>query len=143
MTALKILCKNTSNFCKQQQFSYQSFMYAHTFYPIIEVISVYRSPLNGDDRPKTVQQTRPYTELIELQCYQCDLTTFVRQPNFPWLWPEAILAAAALSQIVERLKNALINKWNNNTNKITSDLVNSIPRRLAAIIKLEGNPTKY
>ena len=33
------------------------------------------------------------------------------------------------------LKHALINEWNNTTDKIASNLVNSIPRRLAAIIK--------
>ena len=41
------------------------------------------------------------------------------------------------------LKNVLINEWNNITNKITSNLVNSIPRRLAVIIKSKGSPIKY
>ncbi|CAK9827588.1 Transposable element Tcb1 transposase [Anthophora retusa] len=43
----------------------------------------------------------------------------------------------------ESLKIALLEEWNKINPAVTSNLVNSMPRRLEAIIKSKGNPTKY
>lgn len=43
----------------------------------------------------------------------------------------------------EDLKNALIEEWNKIPPHVTSNLVNSMPKRIAAIINSKGYPTKY
>jgi hypothetical protein len=43
----------------------------------------------------------------------------------------------------EDLKIALLEEWNNIPTSVTFNLVNSMPRRLDAITKSKGNPTKY
>jgi hypothetical protein len=43
----------------------------------------------------------------------------------------------------EDLKIALLEEWNNIPTSVTFNLVNSMPRRLEAVIKSKGNPTKY
>lgn len=43
----------------------------------------------------------------------------------------------------ESLKNALMEEWNKIPSSLTAKLVNSMPKRLDAIIKSKGHPTKY
>lgn len=43
----------------------------------------------------------------------------------------------------ESLKSAIIEEWNNISAEITKNLVHSMPRRLAAVIKAKGKQTKY
>lgn len=43
----------------------------------------------------------------------------------------------------DMLKLALVDEWKKISSEVTRNLVNSMPRRLQAVIKAKGNPTKY